>query len=65
MILLGLMQLKAAELHGNLTQLQRLEALERFRDGEVSFLVRGLPPLRTLPRTRRAPDMTNQFMRVN
>ena len=65
LVLFKLFGLSASELHGNLTQLQRLEALERFRDGEVSFLVRGLPPLRTLPRTRRAPDMTNQFMRVN
>ena len=34
-ILLGLMGLNAGELHGNLTQLQRLEALEEFRDGKV------------------------------
>lgn len=34
-ILFGLMGLNAAELHGNLTQLQRLEALEAFRDGQV------------------------------
>jgi ATP-dependent RNA helicase DDX27 len=39
MILFGLMGLKAAELHGNLTQLQRLESLEKFRDGEVQFLL--------------------------
>ena len=33
--LFGLFGLVAAELHGNLTQLQRLEALEAFRDGKV------------------------------
>ncbi|KAJ3048268.1 nucleolar DEAD-box protein required for synthesis of 60S ribosomal subunit [Rhizophlyctis rosea] len=38
-ILFGLLGLKAAELHGNLTQLQRLEALELFRDRKVDFLL--------------------------
>ncbi|KAJ3413538.1 nucleolar DEAD-box protein required for synthesis of 60S ribosomal subunit [Chytridiales sp. JEL 0842] len=38
-ILFGLMGLKAAELHGNLTQLQRLEALESFRDKKVNYLL--------------------------
>jgi ATP-dependent RNA helicase DDX27 len=38
-IIFGLLGLKAAELHGNLTQLQRLEALEAFRDKEVDFLL--------------------------
>lgn len=38
-VLFGLMSLNAAELHGNLTQEQRLEALERFRDGEVDYLL--------------------------
>lgn len=38
-ILLGLAQVKAAELHGNLTQKQRLEALESFRTGESDVLV--------------------------
>ncbi|KAI7896126.1 P-loop containing nucleoside triphosphate hydrolase protein [Mucor mucedo] len=38
-ILFGLMGLSAAELHGNLTQEQRLEALERFRDNEVDYLL--------------------------
>lgn len=38
-ILFGLLGLKAAELHGNLTQRQRLEALERFRLGECDFLL--------------------------
>ncbi|GBG28354.1 ATP-dependent RNA helicase DRS1 [Hondaea fermentalgiana] len=38
-ILFGLFGLKAAELHGNLTQRQRLESLQQFRDGEVDFLL--------------------------
>ncbi|KAJ3039876.1 nucleolar DEAD-box protein required for synthesis of 60S ribosomal subunit [Rhizophlyctis rosea] len=38
-ILFGFLGLKAAELHGNLTQLQRLEALELFRDRKVDFLL--------------------------
>ncbi|KAL1502227.1 hypothetical protein ABEB36_007400 [Hypothenemus hampei] len=38
-ILLGLLGLKVAELHGNLTQPQRLEALEKFKNKEVDFLV--------------------------
>ncbi|KAI9197522.1 P-loop containing nucleoside triphosphate hydrolase protein [Polychytrium aggregatum] len=38
-IVFGLLGLKAAELHGNLTQLQRLEALEAFRDHQVDFLL--------------------------
>ncbi|KAI9475819.1 MAG: P-loop containing nucleoside triphosphate hydrolase protein [Benjaminiella poitrasii] len=38
-ILFGLMGLSAAELHGNLSQEQRLEALERFRDSEVDYLL--------------------------
>ncbi|KAI9323735.1 P-loop containing nucleoside triphosphate hydrolase protein [Dichotomocladium elegans] len=38
-ILFGLMGLSAAELHGNLTQEQRLEALELFRDHKVDFLL--------------------------
>ena len=38
-ILFGLFGIKASELHGNLTQLGRLEALEDFRDGRVGFLI--------------------------
>jgi len=38
-IVLGLQGLKATELHGNLTQLQRLEALEKYKDAEVDILV--------------------------
>nr|KYP60880.1 DEAD-box ATP-dependent RNA helicase 28 [Cajanus cajan] len=38
-IIFGLSGLKAAELHGNLTQAQRLEALEQFRKQQVDFLV--------------------------
>jgi ATP-dependent RNA helicase DDX27 len=39
MLVLGLSGLKAAELHGNLTMTQRLEALERFKSGDVEILV--------------------------
>ncbi|KAM7258647.1 hypothetical protein ACFE04_014388 [Oxalis oulophora] len=38
-ILFGLAGFKAAELHGNLTQAQRLDALELFRKEEVDFLI--------------------------
>lgn len=38
-ILLGLLGLKVAELHGNLTQPQRLDALERFKSKDVDLLV--------------------------
>ncbi|KAH1153960.1 hypothetical protein GLYMA_18G101600v4 [Glycine max] len=38
-IIFGLAGSKAAELHGNLTQAQRLEALEQFRKQQVDFLV--------------------------
>lgn len=39
MILCGLCGIKCAELHGNLTQSQRLEALEQFRQGRVDVLL--------------------------
>ncbi|KAL3689685.1 hypothetical protein R1sor_015994 [Riccia sorocarpa] len=38
-ILFGLLGLKAAELHGNLTQAMRLDALEAFRKQEADFLL--------------------------
>jgi ATP-dependent RNA helicase DDX27 len=38
MIVCGLCGIKCAELHGNLTQVQRLEALEQFREGSVEVL---------------------------
>jgi len=38
-VIFGLADLKASELHGNLTQAQRLESLDKFRDGEVDFLI--------------------------
>lgn len=38
-ILFGLAGLKAAELHGNLTQVQRLDALDLFRKQQVDFLI--------------------------
>ncbi|XP_049789458.1 probable ATP-dependent RNA helicase DDX27 [Schistocerca nitens] len=38
-ILLGLLGIKVGELHGNLTQPQRLEALKRFKNEELDVLV--------------------------
>lgn len=38
-ILFGLASLSCAELHGNLTQAQRLAALDSFREGHVNFLL--------------------------
>lgn len=38
-IMFGLVGLKAAELHGNLSQAERLEALEQFKNGDADFLI--------------------------
>lgn len=38
-VVFGLVGLKAAELHGNLTQEQRLTALKEFKDGKVDYLL--------------------------
>lgn len=38
-ILFGLLGFNSAEIHGNLSQAQRLEALEQFRDQKVDFLI--------------------------
>lgn len=39
MIVFGLAGINAAELHGNLSQKERLEALQNFRDGKVDILL--------------------------
>ncbi len=39
MIICGLCGIKCGELHGNLTQVQRLEALENFREGSIDVLL--------------------------
>uniref|UniRef100_A0A1A9X141 RNA helicase n=1 Tax=Glossina brevipalpis TaxID=37001 RepID=A0A1A9X141_9MUSC len=38
-ILLGLLGLRAGELHGNLTQQQRLESLKKFKDEQIDVLI--------------------------
>nr|KMM72625.1 ATP-dependent RNA helicase drs1 [Coccidioides posadasii RMSCC 3488] len=38
-IIFGLLGLKAAELHGSMSQEQRINAVEAFRDGKVPFLL--------------------------
>ncbi|KAJ7225495.1 DEAD-domain-containing protein [Mycena pura] len=38
-IVFGLLEMKCDELHGDLTQEQRLGALQRFRDGSVDYLM--------------------------
>ncbi|PGH13818.1 ATP-dependent RNA helicase drs1 [Helicocarpus griseus UAMH5409] len=38
-IIFGLSGLKAAELHGSMSQEQRIKSVENFRDGKVSFLL--------------------------
>ena len=39
MLVMGLAGIRAAELHGNLTQLQRLQALESFKEGKADLLL--------------------------
>ncbi|KAI6246029.1 ATP-dependent RNA helicase drs1 [Erysiphe necator] len=38
-VIFGLFELKAAELHGSMSQEQRINSIEAFRDGKVSFLL--------------------------
>ena len=38
-LVFGLAGLRACELHGNLRQQQRLEALQQFKDGDADFLL--------------------------
>ena len=38
-IILGLLGLKVGELHGNLSQPQRLEALRKFKEAEIDILL--------------------------
>ncbi|KAG9002340.1 nucleolar DEAD-box protein required for synthesis of 60S ribosomal subunit, partial [Tulasnella sp. 427] len=38
-VVFGLLGFRAAEIHGNLTQEQRLDALRKFKDGEVDYLL--------------------------
>ncbi|RAL05244.1 putative ATP-dependent RNA helicase DRS1 [Aspergillus ibericus CBS 121593] len=38
-IIFGLMGLKAAELHGSMSQEQRIKSVENFRDGKAAFLL--------------------------
>ncbi|KNC87076.1 hypothetical protein SARC_00820 [Sphaeroforma arctica JP610] len=38
-VIFDLVGISGAELHGNLTQLQRLESLDKFKHGEVDFLL--------------------------
>jgi ATP-dependent RNA helicase DDX27 len=38
-LVLGLLGVKVGELHGNLSQAQRLEALKKFKEGEINVLI--------------------------
>lgn len=38
-VILGLMGAKACELHGNLSQTQRLEAFLQFKEGKYDFMM--------------------------
>ncbi|KAJ7963849.1 DEAD-box ATP-dependent RNA helicase [Quillaja saponaria] len=71
-IIFGLAGLRAAELHGNLTQAQRLDALELFRKQEVEYLIatdvaaRGLDIIgvRTVINFACPRDLTSYIHRV-
>eukprot|EP00850_Spirogloea_muscicola_P009958 SM000057S18388 [mRNA] locus=s57:291437:296607:+ [translate_table: standard] len=71
-LIFGLAGLKAAELHGNLTQAMRLEALETFRRHEADFLLatdvaaRGLdiPAVETVLNFECPQDITTYVHRV-
>ena len=71
-LIFGLLNLKAAELLGDLTQSMRLEAMQRFRDQSVNFLLatdlaaRGLdiPSVETVINFQMPRDMTTYIHRV-